>query len=90
MVAVASEVGLDLSSSGINGAHKEPTYQWTYSQAVFFTFTTLAMIGGFGVRTKGGLRGGWPKGGNSTDTSVTVTRGRGDVKSPKKNCGRQM
>ena len=46
VVAVASEVGLDLSSSGINGAHKEPTYQWTYSQAVFFTFTTLAMIGG--------------------------------------------
>ena len=45
VVAVASEVGLDLSSSGINGAHKEPTYQWTYSQAVFFTFTTLAMIG---------------------------------------------
>ena len=45
MVAVAAEAGLDLSTSGIDGAHKEPTYQWTYSQAVFFTFTTLAMIG---------------------------------------------
>ena len=45
MVAVAAEAGLDLSTSGIDGAEKDPTYQWTYSQAVFFTFTTLAMIG---------------------------------------------
>ena len=50
MVAVAAEAGLDLSTSGIDGAHKEPTYQWTYSQAVFFTFTTLAMIGGHRVQ----------------------------------------
>jgi hypothetical protein len=37
-VAIAANGGLDLSG-------KDPIYQWTYVQAVFFTSTTLAMIG---------------------------------------------
>ena len=37
-VAVAANEGIDLSN-------KEPIYQWSYIQAVFFTSTILTTIG---------------------------------------------
>ena len=49
-VAVAANEGIDMSI-------KEPVYQWSYIQAVFFTSTILTTIGTYLIRTGKSMHG---------------------------------